>query len=207
MKILAVADTQDRALGEHFDPDRWRDVDLLISCGDLDPDYLDYLVSRMNVRCLYVRGNHDTAYVDSPPGGCDNISGRVVRHKGLRIAGLDGSRWYGGKGIEYSDRWMGVRAWRLSWKIRFAGGVDILVTHSPPAMPPPPGHPPPDRVHAGFECFTELAERHRPVLFLHGHTHLGYGRGIRERLLGSTRVVDCYGSYLIELNDSELSTR
>src|SRR6185295_13258779 len=121
-RILAVADAEDRALAEHFDPERWRGVDLILSLGDLKPDYLDYLVSRLNVRCLYVRGNHDAAYAEAPPAGCDNVDGRVVRFSGLRIAGLEGSRWYGGSGVEYSDRHTALRAFMLDLRIRLAGG-------------------------------------------------------------------------------------
>jgi Icc-related predicted phosphoesterase len=198
VRILAVADVEERALGEHFDPERWRGIDLIVSCGDLDSDYLDYLVSRLNVPCLYVRGNHDRAYEQRPPGGCEDVHSRVVRVAGLRFAGLEGSRWYGGKGVEYSDRAVALRAWLLAWRIRMAGGVDVLVTHAPPLLPST-SDAPVDRVHEGFEAFTALAERFRPQLFLHGHTHLGYGRGQRERRLGATRVIDCYGHALIEV--------
>jgi Icc-related predicted phosphoesterase len=197
VRILAVADVEERALGEHFDPERWRGVDLILSCGDLDSDYLDYLVSRLNVPCFYVRGNHDLAYAERPPGGCEDVHLRIVNYRGLRIGGLEGSRWYGGKGVEYSDRGVAMRAWLLGWRIRFAGGIDVLMTHAPPLLPST--DPPVDRVHQGFEAFTGLAERFRPQILLHGHTHLGYGRGQRERLLGATRVIDCYGHSLVEI--------
>src|SRR5689334_13734228 len=110
MKILAVADVEDRALADHFDPERWRGVSLICSLGDLKPEYLDYLVSRLNVPLLYVRGNHDTGYAESPPAGCEDVNGRVVKVDGLRIAGLEGSRWYGGSGVEYSERHTALRA-------------------------------------------------------------------------------------------------
>ena len=57
MKILAVADAEERALGEHFNPERWQGVELVLSLGDLKADYLDYLVTRLNVPLLYVRGS------------------------------------------------------------------------------------------------------------------------------------------------------
>src|SRR5579884_1257040 len=199
MKILAVADTEDRALSEHFNRERYGDVDLIVSCGDLKASYLDYLISQLNVPLLYVRGNHDAAYVEQPPGGCDDLDGRVRRVAGLRIAGLEGSRWYGGKGVEYGDLRMGLKAAALDVKIRLAGGVDILVAHAPPTFPDGEEQPAADRVHAGFPAFQRLIECHQPKLFLHGHTHLGYGRNKRERLIGKTRVIDCYGAYLITL--------
>lgn len=33
--------------------------DLVVSCGDLPSDYLEYLVSSLNVPLVYVPGNHD----------------------------------------------------------------------------------------------------------------------------------------------------
>jgi Icc-related predicted phosphoesterase len=200
MKILAVADTEDRALCDHFDPERWRGVDLILSLGDLKSGYLDYLVSRLNVPCLYVRGNHDAGYEESPPAGCEDVNGRVVKVAGLRIAGLEGSRWYGGSGVEYSDRHTALRAFLLGLRIRLAGGVDILMTHAPPTFGDPALDSALDKVHAGFDCYRKLALTHQPRLFLHGHTHLNYGRNKREQTVGSTRLIDCYGATLIELD-------
>ncbi|TAK23305.1 MAG: metallophosphoesterase [Chloroflexota bacterium] len=197
VRILAVADAEERALGEHFNPDRWGRIDLVISCGDLDPNYLDYLVTRFNTPLFYVRGNHDASYVDQPPGGCENLDGHVRRFSGLRIAGLEGSRWYGGSGVEYTDSSMRWRTRLLDLRIRMARGIDILVTHAPPAMPD--GSEATDRLHRGFHCFSDLIQRHQPQLALHGHTHLGYGSGVRQRTLNSTRVIDCYRHTIVEL--------
>lgn len=36
MKILAIADEEDKGLWDFFSPDRVKDVDLIISCGDLN---------------------------------------------------------------------------------------------------------------------------------------------------------------------------
>ena len=40
MKILAIADVEEKWLFDHYDRDRMRDVDLIISSGDLDARYL-----------------------------------------------------------------------------------------------------------------------------------------------------------------------
>lgn len=207
LKILAVADAPDRALSDHFNPERWRGIDVIMSCGDLEPEYLDYLVSRLNVPCFYVRGNHDAVYAERPPGGCEDLNGRIVRFRGLRLAGLEGARWYGGQGVECTDRAMAWRARRLGLKALFSGALDILLTHAPPTFRPedrPEGagsEPEPDRVHRGFDSIRDLVLGQRPRLHLHGHTHLGYGRGEREKRLGSTRVIDCYGAYVLDLPD------
>ena len=52
MKILAIADDENKLLWDYYQPDRVAGVDLIISCGDLDPDYLEFLVSRTNCPLL-----------------------------------------------------------------------------------------------------------------------------------------------------------
>src|SRR5258708_10890199 len=57
MRILAVADEVDEFLyGDKLDTVR---PDLIVSCGDLPFDYLEFLVTSLAVPLLYVPGNHD----------------------------------------------------------------------------------------------------------------------------------------------------
>ena len=225
-----MADARDRALYEHFRAERWAKerVELIVSCGDLEPDYLDYLVSVFNVPCFYVRGNHDTAYGPTPTGGAVNLHERLVRHKGVRFLGLEGSPWYNGGPAQYREGQMRWMAFWAGWTIRLGGGVDVLVTHAAPRLCPlperrcpcvrPPAGTPPanlgqtcyadaarpcwdmaDPAHRGFEALRRLALKHQPRFLLHGHTHLGYGARPREFALGRTRVVDVYGHVLLDL--------
>ena len=59
MKVLLLSDREERALWDFYDPGRTEGVDLIISCGDLDADYLEFLVTMVSCPLLYVRGNHD----------------------------------------------------------------------------------------------------------------------------------------------------
>ena len=128
MKILAVADVEDRALGEHFDPERWRGVDLVLSLGDLKPDYLDYLVSRLNVPCFYVRGNHDTTYDKDPPPGGVNLHDHVEKFKGVRFFGLEGSYWYNGGPAQYTESEMWWKAFWARLTLMQSGGAGGAVS-------------------------------------------------------------------------------
>ncbi|NLY19632.1 MAG: metallophosphoesterase, partial [Clostridiaceae bacterium] len=40
MKILLVADVENEYIWDHFDPERFKDIELIISCGDLQASYL-----------------------------------------------------------------------------------------------------------------------------------------------------------------------
>jgi Icc-related predicted phosphoesterase len=230
LRLLAVADTRDRSLYEHFNHDRWAraGIELIVSCGDIPLDYLDFLVSTFNVPCFYVRGNHDTAYGSTPPGGCVNLNERLERYRGVRFFGLEGSRWYNGGPAQYSEGQFRWRAMWAGWQIKQSGGIDVLVVHSPPricplaekhcrCIEPPPGEEAvplgqacrldpsrqqwdmADLPHRGSGALRGLIERVQPRLCLHGHTHLGYGLRPRELQIGRTRVIDAFGHVVLDV--------
>ena len=90
VRILAVSDEESKFIWEHFDPELFRGVDLILSCGDLKASYLSYLVTMIPAPLLYVYGNHDASYDRNPPLGCQCIDGAVTEFQGIRIAGLGG---------------------------------------------------------------------------------------------------------------------
>ena len=94
MRILTIADKECRALWDYYQPGTLKGVDLILSCGDLDPDYLQFLVTMAGCPLLYVRGNHDERYDRKPPLGCTCIEDKVYDFHGLRILGLGGSMRY-----------------------------------------------------------------------------------------------------------------
>ena len=80
MKILLVADEELRELWDHWNhvgKSRTEGVELILSAGDIKPYYLEFLVTMLNVPCLYVRGNHDGYYDVQPPRGCIDIDGKI----------------------------------------------------------------------------------------------------------------------------------
>lgn len=225
-RILAVSDAVDRALYDNFNAERWKSagIELIISCGDLPAEYLSYLVSRFDVPLFYVPGNHDEAYQTAPPEGAESIDGKLVRWNGLRILGLGGSPNYNGGAYQYEEWQIKLQVLWLKPRILLAGGLDLVVAHSPPrfcplaytkACPNPAGvgraslHPDqspkptcydaPDRVHRGFPAFTELIRTYHPKVFLHGHRHLCYGQAKRVVDLCGTKVIDAHGYYILDL--------
>ena len=82
MKILLIADNEERSLWDDWNAQtaaRLSDVSLILSAGDLDADYLEFLVTMLNVPLVYVRGNHDGQYDKKPPEGCIDADGRIVK--------------------------------------------------------------------------------------------------------------------------------
>jgi|GEM_PF-1984310 len=64
----------------------------------------------------------------------------------------------------------------------------------------------PDPAHVGFQAFVYLINEYRPMLFLHGHTHIRYDTTVvRERTLGSTRVINVSERYSLEIPERPVS--
>ena len=196
MKILAIADEESKGLWEYFDKKKLEGVDLIISCGDLDPAYLSFLVTLTSIPVLYVHGNHDGKYEKSPPDIC--IEDRIYVHKGIRILGLGGSMRYSAGTHQYTERQMKQRAARLRFQIFRRRGFDILVTHAP-AYQLNDGR---DLPHQGFQVFRRLLEKYRPKFFLHGHVHLSYGVSHkRYDKYEDTHVINAYERCVFEFED------
>ena len=45
MRILVIADIESKALWDYFDKSLLENVDLIVSCGDLNPKYLSFLAT------------------------------------------------------------------------------------------------------------------------------------------------------------------
>lgn len=196
MKILLIADEEERGLWDYYAPGKLKGYELILSAGDLKAGYLSFLVTMANRPLLYVPGNHDVNYEKNPPEGCESIDGRIVKINGLRILGLGGSMLYSQGPNQYTERQMRRRIRRLSWKIRRCGGVDVVLSHAPIAGYGDMDDP----AHRGFECFMELIEKYEPKLWVHGHVHKSYGTQFqREHMIGSTRVVNACGKYEVEI--------
>lgn len=197
MKILAISDIVVPELSDRIDVRRFRDVELILSCGDLPPEYLSTIREKLDVPLFYVRGNHDIRYRTTPPVGCLNIHQRRLFYNGLRLMGLEGSRWYNGGPIQYRDYQMRRMIWRMMPGIWFGGGVDIVVTHAPPRHI----HDAEDRCHRGFKSFLKLIARFKPRYFIHGHIHTHFtDPSQRVTQVGDTQVINTFAWHLLEVD-------
>ena len=194
MKILAVSNEECAALWEHYVPGSLKDYDLIISCGDLDPEYLSFLVTMARCPVLYVHGEQDGCYKKSPPGGCDCIDGHLLSYNGLKILGLGGWLSQRDGAHRYSEKQMRRKIVKLHWKIRRMGGVDLIVTHAPPCTSE-------DEENSGFRVFEEMLALYQPQMLIHGHARLSYGEP-RERTVSDVRVVNTHQRCVVELPDN-----
>lgn len=197
MKILFVADQESKAYWDYFDKEAFKDIDLIVSSGDLKPSYLSFLVTMTGVPVLYVCGNHDDRYEHQPPDGCICIEDDIFEYKGIRILGLGGSYRYKPGKNQYTELEMQKRIHKLWFKLLWKRGFDILVTHAP-AYGLNDGQ---DLCHQGFRCFLKLMDRYKPKYFVHSHVHMNYGRQFpREDMYKDTKVINAYNHYIVEIN-------
>ena len=192
MRIMAIADQESKLLWDYFDKSYLEGIDLILSCGDLKPQYLSFLATFTHVPILYVHGNHDDRYEETPPDGCICIEDKIYVHNGVRILGLGGSMRYKPGNNQYTEFQMRARVWKLWLKLKYHKGFDILLTHSPAYQFNDEEHLP----HRGFQVFRTLMDKYKPKYFIHGHVHLNYGRFPRLSTYNETQVINAFEKYI-----------
>ncbi len=208
MKILAVSDQIIERLFTPSVREAYPDLRLLVGCGDLPYEYLEFLVSIYNVPLIYVPGNHDPAYdihdLRSQAQGCDNLDGRITSVRGLRVAGLGGSVLYQpASPNQYTQQEFTLRVLRLLprlWWMRLAGRpLDLFVAHSPPLGIHDDDDPP----HRGLAAFNLLLRLAHPRYFLHGHT-MFYRQNLQNHITEyqRTQIINIYPFRVLEIEES-----
>ena len=206
MKILAVSDEVVDRLYNSWITQNCRDIDMILGCGDLPYEYLEFLVTALNVPLLYVPGNHDPRYNEANPAtraeGCVNLDRRLVQVKGLSLAGLGGSiRYKPGQSNQYTQSEMYGRVISLLPAIlwnRFRSGkvLDIILAHSPVRGI----HDDSDPAHTGFSAYLDIIRVFKPRYFLHGHTLVYKGNLLPSiTQVGSTTVMNVYPYRVLEV--------
>lgn len=217
IKILCVADEVDLLVYSSSIRERFGDVDLVLSAGDLPGEYLGFIATMLNKPIVSVAGNHDPedrmprsslmgsagAYFDQAidRSSLGRVSFGIRKEEGVSILGLPGSMLYNGGPNQYSDFSMWMRIICLVPRL-FLGrlmkgrGVDIILAHSPPKGI----HEGMDLCHQGFSSFRWLIDLAAPSYFIHGHVHVYDNRELREKNLGLTTVVNVYGHRVLTLS-------
>jgi hypothetical protein len=199
LKILALSDEIVRFIYDSQIKDHFPDVDMVVSCGDLPANYLEFVVTALNVPLLYVPGNHDADELYVP--GARALDGKWRTVLDLRCLGLGGSQRYKPLGRhQYTQRGM---AWRmlpaypraLIGRILHGSGLDLLITHSPPLGI----HDGQDLAHVGFGVFRHFMRWARPRYLLHGHQHVHRNLEATETKYHGTMVLNVYPYRVVDI--------
>src|SRR4030067_1631142 len=143
MKILAVSDQVVPFLYSSQIRPRFREIDLVLGCGDLPYYYLEFVLDSLDISLFFVRGNHDVLVEHSsegqrtkPNGGTD-LHVCHVRYRDLLLAGVEGSRRYREGLFQYTQAGMWWHVFRLvpglfRNRLVHGGFLDIFLTPAPP---------------------------------------------------------------------------
>jgi Icc-related predicted phosphoesterase len=201
MKILTVSDRVESILYDRFDAGQFPGVNLILSCGDLPPEYLSFLAASFNVPLCYVLGNHDIRFDSKLPDGCIDLHAKLVNFQGINILGLEGSLWYNGGPHQYTEGQMRKIVRSIRAKTWRKGRIDIIITHAPPRHI----HDAEDQCHKGFKIYQWLIDNYSPSYFIHGHIHFNFNDpSQRISIVNKTKVVNSYGYYLFEIADEQI---
>lgn len=207
-KVLSVSDKIATFIYSPQIRNRFKDVDLIIGCGDLDYYYLEFMVSSLDAPLFYVRGNHDKVVEYSgpvqrtAPGGGVNLHRKIINHEGLLLAGVEGSLRYRPGVFQYSQDEMWSHVWSLVPglilnRMRFGRYLDVFISHAPPFGV----HDEDDLPHQGIKAFRWLVNTFQPAYYFHGHVHLYRPDAPRITRMGKTNLINTYYFYetLIDL--------
>ncbi|MBN1698197.1 MAG: metallophosphoesterase [Spirochaetales bacterium] len=219
MKILCIADHIDPRVYSCNIKTRFPDIDFVLSAGDLRLSYYDFITTNLNKPLFFVFGNHrlkGIEYYKKDYGvesymrmhkkrqelavGATYVDSKIVKEKGVLIAGLGGSIWYNGGKNQFTEFTMFLKMLhllpRLLWNRIFHNRfLDILLTHSPPYGL----HDKKDRCHRGFKVFRLFMKLFKPAYLVHGHVHLYSLEDKRKDAFCDTMVVNAYNYCIIEL--------
>ena len=218
MKILCISDEINNLIYSPAIKSRFKDIDIVLSCGDLRSNYYDYIMTNLNKPLLFVFGNHhlqkigvykssadiynlpQTPYNLRGKIGGTYIGGKLKKVKGLIIGGLGGSMKYNRGKNQYSNAQMFRIIVRMIPKlifnrIFFGRFIDILVTHAPPFGI----HDLPDKCHTGFKAFLWFMRKFKPQFLVHGHIHLYDQHSVRESRYHDTTVINAFSCFIIEI--------
>jgi Icc-related predicted phosphoesterase len=218
LKILCISDHIDPLIYTPSIKERFADVDMILSAGDLPLDYLDFIISTLNKPLFFVFGNHHTEelrhyrklwnaplvqiYDEYLGCGAVHLGTKVKTEGNFILAGLGGSMRYNNGSNQFTDFQMFLEIIKifpkLLWNKVFHGRfLDILLTHAPPKGI----HDKNDKCHLGFKSFIWFMRVFKPKYLVHGHIHLYDLSDVRCTKCGYTTIINAYSHYVINLGD------
>ena len=199
IRFLVTSDAEEPALLHARNREALGEIDAVIGCGDLDPDWLCFLADAFQAPLVYVRGNHDRdgSWAERPQTIPSWLrSDRVERMAGLPVIGLE---WPGMD--QPGNRRHPWRAWQQALALarrlitgRLWRSPLVVISHVPPAgVGDAPG-----AYHRGFNAYRWLLDVFTPPVWLHGHTTTASVTSLVEQH-GPTVVANVTGAVLLEI--------
>lgn len=221
MKILCISDNISPIIYSDKIKCRFPDVDMVLSAGDIDLEYYEFIISMLDKPLLFIFGNHNLKYYQNYKkdiskelsgineesaeildNGGIHIGGKVKKINGLIIAGLGGSKRYNRGLNQFTEKGMFFYMLRIIPKLLFnkiiyGRYLDILLTHAPPKGI----HDKEDLCHSGFKVFLWFMKTFKPKFLIHGHIHIFDCNEKRVAVYLNTKVVNAYEHIVIDTEE------
>ncbi len=227
IKILCLSDVIDTVVYSTQIKQRFADIDLIISAGDLPMPYLGFITSSLNRPLLFVFGNHNLRRYDQfnrkhtpfplPPTtisivetkdeekhiprtfGTTYLRGKIKRVAGLLVGGIGGSRNYNNGPNQYSELQMWYRIIKMIPRMLWNKIVHGRYIDILVTHAAPEGiNDLDDPCHRGFRCFLYFMRLFRPRYLLHGHIHLYDANSPRAANYMDTQIINVYSHYVLQ---------
>lgn len=160
------------------------DYDICILLGDLSGADIDEIKKIIpNEKIFGVVGNHDSKdFLEK--NEINNINGKVITIKGIKIAGIMGSNKYkeGNYGMQTQEECLQL--------VENMDSADILISHDKAYI-----YDKNDNVHDGLKGITEYIYKNHIPLHIHGHLHEEF----EEILKNGTKSICLYQIKLLEI--------
>ncbi len=221
-KLLCISDQINPLIYSKNLKEKYGDIDLVISAGDLPMEYLDFIQSSLERPVLFVFGGHSLkALTHYHPEMSDKKTDASTKFKKnnkfksekadyigfkarkigeLLIAGISGTKKQKDGKNEFSETQMRKKLFMLSFrlilnKLKYGRCLDILVSHTPPVI----NDETPDFEKKGYKCFALFLKIFKPKYMLHGSIHLHTDSKSRFFDFNKTRIINVYDKYILEV--------
>ncbi|OJF75994.1 MAG: metallophosphoesterase [Treponema sp. CETP13] len=221
MKILCISDQIDPLIYNNRIKEMYKDVDIVLSAGDLPMQYLDFIVSSLNVPTYFVFGNHNLKELSYYEKGMSSThtymlatekmkhfhgavySGfQVKKAKNVLIVGCSGSLRYNNGLSQYTEHEM---KWKLIKmlpqllvnKICYGRYVDIFLTHAAPFNIQDRK----DACHKGFKSYRWFIKKFKPKYMIHGHIHLYDVNEPRITEWEGCTIINAFSHYILNYEE------
>jgi len=225
VKILCISDNTDQLIYSRNAGERYKDVDFVISAGDLPLTYYDYIATVLKKDIFWVYGNHNLEEFERNmhiTRACADASsmrelvaeeftlpifsgsfcdGKVIhdREHDIIIAGLGGSFLYNKGMSQYTENQMRLRIARMTPRLiankQRYGRYCDILLTHAAPYGIGDGK---DLCHRGFESFLSFMDMFSPKYLLHGHVHLYDENAPRIRTYKNTTVINVYKNFLLD---------
>ncbi|MFP4403156.1 MAG: metallophosphoesterase family protein, partial [Nanoarchaeota archaeon] len=193
VRILAVSD-EETLYKKSFTNKKFKNIDILVSCGDLSPSYLEYIVHKtMPTHRIMIHGNHDNIYFPhnyehKSKGYSDIFKGMHVLNndfykidkkeynldENLVIAGFYGANAHGSEPFFLDEKKLNFFAKKMKFKDFFLNYnlPKIILSHCAPNVNNLFKNI--DSFHKPSNALGEIYNNFPPNLWFYGHIHPRY---------------------------------